>query len=172
MTLRPLSFVLVVLALAGCQTAPGPPPPPAPPPPTPPHNEFAWSQAAGDNTILGQGVWRHEGRRFTCADKLAELTPTTPYTRQRMVQLYGSDQKAVRSVAEVKARFSAQPGRDYRSYIRTTTCDAQGRFSFRDLPAGAWFVIAHGATRDGGDALAMQRVDVFGGASRSVRLGE
>jgi hypothetical protein len=158
------------LLLAGCATSPSPPAPP-PPPHIAAHDEFAWSKALGANVIQGRGVWRGDARRYSCAGQSAALIPETPYTRRRMVQLYGSDQKARRSIDQVKAISAGDPGRNYGAYVRNTQCGPEGRFEFRDLPDGAWFVIAHGVARDGASEVALQRVDVFGGAVRSVSLG-
>ncbi len=164
-----LSLLAAGLLLAGCATPPSPPPPP-PPPYVAPHDEFAWSKALGSNVVQGHGIWRDEGRRFTCAGQSAALIPETPYTRRRMIQLYGSDQKAHRPVEEVKAISTADKGFDYGAYVRNTQCGPEGRFEFRDLPDGAWFVIARGVAPAGASEVALRRVDVFGGAVRTVSL--
>jgi len=40
----------------------------------------------------------------------------------------------------VRARTVPDPNADYRSFVRSTTCQ-NGRFTFEGLPAGGWFVI-------------------------------
>lgn len=158
--------------LAGCQTGPGEPwGPVPPPPPAPPRNEFEWSAANGPNLIQGEAVWRRAGRTFSCAGQSVGLTPETPYTRQRMVELYGSDESAVRTVAEVRARSAKAPTRDYRAYVRSTECDSRGRFAFRGLPDGGWFVIVRAASPAGGSEVALRRARVAGGETRTVRIG-
>jgi hypothetical protein len=138
------------LLLAGCQTAPSGPPGLPPPPPPPPRNEFEWSAANGPNVIEGEAVWRHDGRVFSCAGQSVGLTPETPYTRQRMAELYGSDEAAIQPVTEVRARAAKAPTtRDYHAYVRSTECDSRGRFVFRDLPDGGWFVIAPAESKSG-----------------------
>jgi hypothetical protein len=161
------------LLLAGCETGPAGPygGPLPPPPPQPPRSEFAWSTAGGPNVVEGSAVWRRDHHVFTCAGQSVGLTPETPYTRRRMVELYGSDEQAIRSVAEVRARSSSGPSRDYRAYVRSTQCDGQGRFTFRDLPDGGWFVIVRGASRSGAAEVAMRHVRVEGGETRAVRIG-
>jgi hypothetical protein len=99
------------------------------------------------------------------------LTPETPYTRQRMVELYGSDEQAIRTVAEVRARSGGGPTRDYRAYVRSTQCDAQGRFAFHGLPDGGWYVIVRAASQSGAAEVALRRVRVAGGETRTVRVG-
>jgi hypothetical protein len=159
--------------LAGCQTGPSQPwGPVPPPPPPPPRNEFEWSAANGSNVIRGEAVWRSAGHTFSCAGHSVGLTPETPYTRQRMVELYGSDDAAIRTVAEVRARSAKAPTRDYRAYVRSAECDSRGRFEFRGLPDGGWFVIAPAASPAGGSEVALRRASVAGGQTRTVRFGD
>jgi hypothetical protein len=159
------------LLLAGCQTGPGYGPLPPPPPP-PPHNEFEWSAANGANSIQGEAVWRHGGHTFSCAGQSVGLTPETPYTRKRMVELYGSDESAIRTVAEVRARSAQAPStRDYRAYVRSTECDAHGRFEFHGLPDGGWFAIVRANSSSGASEVALRRVNVSGGGTRTVQIG-
>jgi hypothetical protein len=161
------------LLLAGCQTGPGAPPGPLPPPPPPPpRNEFEWSAANGANVIQGEGVWRSEGHTFSCAGQSVGLTPETPYTRQRMVELYGSADAAIRSVAEVRARSAKAPTRDYRAYVRSTECDSRGRFVFRGLPDGGWFVIVRAAAKSGAAEVGLRRAHAAGGETRTVRIAD
>lgn len=180
MKTRMALVVLAGLLLAACSTprapvyapsvpAPGPVPPPPPPPPP---NEFAWSVRPGTNGLAGVGVWVRGGRRFSCAGKSVLLTPETPYTRQRMVELYGSDEAAVRTVGEVRARNTGEPKRDYKAYVRPSQCDARGGFGFRDLPDGGWFLILRASSAAGDEVVALQRVHVAGGETRPVRIGQ
>lgn len=141
-----------------------------PPPPPPPRSEFAWSVGSGPNAVEGTAVWRRNGRTFSCAGQSVGLTPETPYTRERMVELYGSDEQAVRTVAEVRARYS-KPKRDFEAYVRSTQCDPQGHFTFRGLPDGGWFVIVRAASPSGAAEVGLKRVRVSGGETRAVRVG-
>lgn len=168
-----ISFLLGAgLLLAGCQTGPSAPwGPVPPPPPPPPRNEFEWSAANGPNIIEGEAVWRHGHQAFSCAGQSVGLTPETPYTRKRMVELYGSDEAAIRTVAEVRARSAVAPTRDYRAYVRSTECDSRGRFVFRDLPDGGWFVIARVISKSGASEVAMRLTHVSGGGTHTVRVG-
>jgi hypothetical protein len=167
-------FCLLVVAgllLAGCQTGPkeryGRIPPPPPPPP---RNEFAWSVGNGPNAVEGAGVWRRNGHFFSCAGQSVGLTPETPYTRERMLELYGSDEQAIRSMEEVRARYT-KPKRDVDAYVRSTQCDAHGRFAFHGVPSGGWFIITHGASSTGASDVALLRVHVSGGETRAVKIG-
>jgi hypothetical protein len=173
-----LSIPAAALALAACQTPtpppPAPPPPPravAPPPPPPtPLDEFAWSQRPGPNSLIGLIQYRPGANQtWTCAGQSVALTPETSYSRSRMATLYGSPERALQSVGAVRSRSAANPGLDYSRFVQTTTCDAQDGFSFRQLPDGAYFIIARvRQTRPagaGGDMVIMQRVELRGGAA-------
>jgi hypothetical protein len=55
--------------------------------------------------------------------------------------------------------------------VRRTTCDADGRFTFHDLPDGGWFVVTVAKPPDpAGDSVAItRRVELHGG-TRSITL--
>ena len=62
------------LAVSACAPSLGPPPPGYPPPPPPPAGAprfdaeaFAWSKAAGHNSIVGKLTYRQGQKRFSCA---------------------------------------------------------------------------------------------------------
>ena len=57
--------------------------------------------------------------------------------------------------AIVRARTVADPNADYRSYVRSTTCE-NGRFSFSGLPDGGWFIIAP-VSADGEERVVLMR---------------
>src|SRR5690606_27959759 len=101
------------------------------------------------------------GQVFACTGSVG-LTPDTPYTRARFRTLYGSTDRAAAPESDVRARTVADPSADYRSFVRSTTCQ-DGRFSFSGLPAGGWFIIA--PVSAGGDdrVVLMRRVETRGG---------
>jgi hypothetical protein len=161
---------LLALTVAGCAAIPPPPPPPPPPSSenTFRRQDFAWSIVQGRNSISGtlaQG-WR-------CAGGSVGLTPETPYSRSRIRRLYGSTDRAVRSVEEIRSRQVSEARDDYSAYVRTTTCDQRNRFRFERLPDGAWYVIARAnPPGSGGDEpkAVMRRVVTVGGRAISVTL--
>jgi hypothetical protein len=111
------------------------------------------------------------GRGFSCSGQVV-LTPEAPYSRWRIVQLYGSDDHAALPVAEVRSRQANRPSDEFSAFVRRTTCDAQGRFSFQGLPAGGWYVIAvaRPSSGQGQDMALMRRVETRPGTSRSITL--
>lgn len=158
------------LALTACASMPMNPYPTRPPAPAGPAEfrpgDFAWSAAAGRNTIGGRLAYRTPASRYTCAGQGVVLTPETPWTRRRMSILYGSPQSAALPVDQVRARTPSAPEGDYSAFVKRTTCDANDRFSFAGLPNGAWFVITLAKPAAGGSGpniAIMRRVETRGG---------
>lgn len=129
--------------------------------------DFSWSTRQGQASIDGRVDYRRDGEVFACTGSVA-LTPDTPYTRQRVQTLYGSTDRAAIPEAVVRARTVADPNADYRTFVRSTTCD-NGRFSFDNLPNGGWFIITP-VTAGGARIVLMRRVDTRGGRRISVSL--
>ena len=72
---------------------------------------------------------------------------------------------------DVRARTPSAPNDDYSSFVRRTTCDAADRFTFSNLPDGAWFVITVARPLAGGESVAiMRRVVTRGGRVSPVDL--
>jgi hypothetical protein len=103
----------------------------------------------------------------------------------RMHELYGSAERALEPVANVRAHSGAVHGPDPGPYVRATTCDAHSRFAFEGLPDGGYFLIARvhlesvhlesvhpdsaGAASEEGLAV-MQKVELTGGVTRQLML--
>lgn len=171
----PLSVAVVAACLlAACATTNPPlrgpiaPPPPPPPPPTP-AEEFSWSTGRGANALSVTIAYRPSAaEQWSCAGQAVALMPETSYSRGRMMALYGSADRALQTVAQVRARSAANPGPDYSQFVRSTSCDPQDGFGFAGLPDGAYFIIAlvrqvRPANATGGMVI-MQRVELRGGA--------
>lgn len=126
-------------------------------------DDFAWSTHSGRASIDGRIEYRRNGRNFDCTGSVG-LTPDTPYTRARIRTLYGSTDRAAVPEAIVRARTVADPSADYRSFVRSTTCE-NGRFNFSGLPDGGWFIIA--PVSAGGDDRVVLMRQVF---TRSGRV--
>lgn len=174
---RALLITTVSLTAAACASTYEPPVPPPPPPPvehsTPgpaldPH-QFAWSTKPGTAQIKGLVAY---GSGYSCAGGKVVLTPDAPYSRQRIQNLYGSTEHAAAPVSVVRSRQKAKAGEDYSQFVRTAACDADNRFSFRDLPAGSWFAIVVASPEgDKGESMALlRRVVLKKGEVRAVTL--
>lgn len=171
---RILLIALASAALAACETtAPVPPPPPPPAPAATSFHEenFAWSAQAGTASISGSVVYRGGAERYSCATQPVILIPDAPYSRGRIASLYGSADKAVLTVAEVRSRQAGRPRDEYSAFVRSGSCDATGRFVFQGLPAGGWFLVAVARPEQQGEPLAiMKRVAVRASEVRAVVL--
>ena len=122
--------------------------------------DFAWSAGSGRGSIDGRVAYSRDGQSFACTGSVA-LTPDTPYTRARFQTLYGSTERAAVPEAVVRARTVENPSADYRSFVRSTTCQ-NGRFEFSGLPDGDWFIIM--PVSAGGDRIVlMRRISTRGG---------
>jgi len=181
-------FASLAVVAAGCAqlqpeplATPGGPPALPPPPPPPPVSEFAWSAAPGSNAIHGVIAYTDRtGRKWACAGQSVALMPRTPSTDVRMQALYGSAQRALEPVSNVRAHSGAVRGPDPGPYVRTTTCDAHSRFAIEGLPNGGYFVIARvhleTAHAQGGSPVneeglaVMQKVELTGGVTRDLVL--
>ena len=128
--------------------------------------DFAWSSQPGSAAIEGRVAY---GPGYTCAGSVG-LTPETPSTRHRFLNLYGSLDRAALPASEVRARSVGEASADYRAYVRDTTCDAQGRFRFDGLPQGGWFIIAPVRQGSGEPVVLMRRVQTGSRGAVSVTL--
>ena len=115
--------------------------------------DFAWSARSGRGSIDGRVTFSRDDQAFACTGSVA-LTPDTPYTRARFQALYGSTERAAIPEAVVRARTVENPSADYRSFVRSTTCQ-NGRFEFSGLPDGDWFIIT--PVSAGGDRIVLMR---------------
>lgn len=157
-SLAAAAAIAAVGALAACAT--GPTSGPAPASTAFSAADFAWSSASGAGAIDGRIDYRQNGDVYTCTGSVG-LTPDTPYTRARFRTLYGSTDRAALPEAVVRARTVSDPNADYRSYVRSATCQ-DGRFSFSGLPSGGWFIIAP-VSAGGERVVLMRHVDTRNG---------
>jgi len=170
-----------LVALAACEEAPMGPVDVHPtaglteqslPPPTPfDPRAFAWSAQPGSDSLVGVLRYRRQGLPYGCAGEDVLLIPDVPWSRRRMIILYGAASSAAVPVSIVRARTPSAPSGDYARFVRRTTCDADGRFSFQGLPDGGWFVVTVAKPLDPtGDSIAItKRVELRGG-TRSITL--
>ncbi len=175
---KALLAVCLCGALGACETVypPAPPPPPAETRPVGPGpafraHDFSWSAEHGNAAIHGDVTFQRGGRPYGCAGQSVILTADAPYSHWRMAQLYGSPERAAVPVSEVRSRQESPPPDEYSSFVRRTTCDAQGHFSFQGLPVGGWFVVVVAQPRGGGEPIAlMRRVETRAGLIRNLIL--
>lgn len=160
-----LLFAALGTALAACETVPMNGPGGSGPASSAFNaSDFAWSAASGRGSIDGQVSFNRDGQTYSCTGSVG-LTPDTRYTRARFQTLYGSTDRAAIPEAVVRARTVENPSADYRSFVRSATCQ-NGRFEFTGLPDGGWFIIT--PVSAGGDRIVLMRRVVTRGARLSV----
>lgn len=175
--MRRLAAIFVAaVALAACAEEPlglAPPNTPAMYAPEPAADfrasDFAWSTQAGSASIVGILAFGGGPGRYICNDVI--LTPETPWTRRRMMVLYGSPMAADVPLDIVQARTASAPSDDYARFAKKAVCDGENRFSFDALPPGVWYVItlAKPIGGRGGRVAVMRRVETRVG-QRQVTL--
>lgn len=141
--------------------------------------DVAWSKQRGANTIVGTAQLKAgDGVTRSCASLSVRLAPDSSYTRERVELLYGDADAAYVSATEAK-RARAQPGANvkaaYEKSLKAATCDAKGRFTFKNLPDGTYYVMAPvvwrgkiGEVSEGG--FFMRRVTVEGGETARLAM--
>lgn len=170
---------LGAMLLASCATT-------APPPTftlAAPFNaaDFAWSRMEGKNTIAGDAVLRTVGGDVkTCAGYQVQLLPATAYTQEYVTRRFKSPQGGYAPFLSIlQGTYTLDTGLG--DFKRTTTCNAQGAFTFSGLADGSYFVIAkvewqsiagggyyyYNQTQGGDIAL---KVTVAGGETQVVTL--
>jgi hypothetical protein len=179
---RVVMAATAALLLAACEETPmgpesptgGPPPPnygALPPPSAFDPQEFAWSTEKGSGSITGAFGYHRGPSHYICQGEDVLLIPETPWSRRRMMILYGSANAAAIPVSIVRARSPSAPSGDYARYVRRTTCDADNHFAFDSLPVGAWYVVTVGRPAEGsGEPIAVTRRVEIGGGPRPVAL--
>ena len=114
------------ILLAGCAAQPKPPLP---------RLEFSQAEhapwlAAGAASITGQALRRQRGGGVvTCAGERVLLMPATPYMRSVVRRALGGDTAA-----------DGRPPAEAASLLKSTRCDAEGRFRFDGLAPLRWIV--------------------------------
>jgi opacity protein-like surface antigen len=166
-----LSAAAAAILLAGCAA-------------TPQQASFdpaavAWSTQAGKNTLAGVArVQMADGKTRSCAKQPVRLAPDSGYARERMQALYGNTEAGYVDAQEAQ-RVREQAGLNvdqaYEQSLKTAACNSKGRFVFKNLPDGTYYVMApvvwrnkHASQNDGG--YFMQRVTIGGGETLRVTM--
>ena len=142
----------------------------------------------GKNTIEGSAVFRQDdGGLQNCAGRSVILVPATKYAQERANILYGngSDGKIIEGVRQITTfgqyeNVTLSPDIDnFHKYFKETTCDVDGRFSFKNVADGNFFIFTEIVWQVrvnqyqqpysyGG--ILMQKVNVKGGERKTVIL--
>jgi hypothetical protein len=162
MKTRLVAAALLGACASACASSGGYGPPPPPPisqaPATFDPADFAWSQQAGVASIRGGIAYRGPNAPYVCRDAAVALTPDTPYSRERILRLYGSTERAAVPVSIVRSRQAGAPSNAFSKFVRSTRCNIDNQFVFDRLPPGSWFVIVAVKPQSGqGEQVALLR---------------
>ncbi len=96
-----------------------------------PEQEYASMPETGTATVRGQAFLKTRGGDVkTAAGEEVLLNPVTNYSRQWY------------DVSYLGGRAPTEPDPRYARYIRKTVADGEGRFTFSNVPAGQYYVVA------------------------------
>lgn len=132
----------------------------------------------GKNTVEGSALMRQRGGGVvTCAGFEARLFPVTAYASERMQTLYGNTNRGFLDVRLLNSTKFIPDSVEYYRFMKTTICDSQGKFAFKEIADGAFYVVTwitwevpvnRYMSRQGGSL--MQRVTVRGGEAKEIVL--
>ncbi len=133
--------------------------------------EIKWVKNEGNNEIKGSALLRQRGGGVvTCAGNKVGAIPSSTYATERMRALYGNTNKGYNQTTLVE-----DPDPRYWEIILTTTCDAQGYFTFRDVPDGEYYIVTgifwEISSQNQGGTL-MERVKVENGEKIEIVLSQ
>lgn len=100
--------------------------------------EAAFIKKPGKGIITGHAFrTRRLGQIVNAAGEVVWLVPATAFARERFNNLFGRDKYVPYH------RFPAEDNPDpaYREYVRQTKTESNGRFLFKDVPPGSYFVM-------------------------------
>ena len=107
---------------------------------------------------------------MTCAAIEAYLLVATDYAKERAGHNHWNPERGFRSAANPLPQFNPHYA-DYASSRRTSRCDSQGVFEFREVPDGDYYaatsVYLEGRGRHA-RRISMQRVRVSGGETKRI----
>lgn len=99
-------------------------------------NAANFIKQTGKGGITGQAfLRRNDGIVVYAAGSEVSLLPKTPHTDEIVSKMFGSSR-----FAYTKVGFNNQDPR-FIEYIKTTTADGEGRFTFSSLPNGSYYLI-------------------------------
>lgn len=129
----------------------------------------------GTNTVTGSAMVRQRGGGVvTCAGNKVKLFPSTPYTDERHGLIISGSSGGFVSPATYRGPFRFDPDpAEYKVNVIETLCDAQGKFEFRNVADGDFYVTTEVMwqieySTQGG--LFVRKVSLQGGETKSVIL--
>ena len=106
-------------------------------------DEVAFIHERGTNTIKGNAFLRQQGGDVvSCAGSEVLLIPKGSYSTERMKKLFGTaSAKGFKEKPTVRFRRELKAVDGYWHALKRTTCDIDGKFEFRNVAAGSYFIV-------------------------------
>jgi hypothetical protein len=114
-------------------------------------SEISWSLEEGNNIIEGDGfLMRRDGQIVKCSGRKVELIPQGTYSKERMKLKYGTGnfvrlpmyehQLSQRHDYTYEGIYLELADPKYTEDIRSTICNIDGKFKFKNIPNGDYFI--------------------------------
>lgn len=136
--------------------------------------DVARINAQGDASVSGTAQIRlANGEYQGCAGFNVELLPAAAYADERILHTYGNNLRGQILMAQNPPSFTPDV-KAYHELLRKTTCDDDNHFSFAEVAAGDYYIIAfiiwdEGDKKHGGGV--MQHVHLNPAQNVSVSVG-
>ncbi|MCS6259885.1 hypothetical protein G3479_11575 [Shewanella baltica] len=131
----------------------------------------------GNNAIEGNAFLRQRGGGVvTCSGMTVQLVPATAYATERALSYFGTTESGFAADEGIFNKKMPPRPADYDKYSKTTVCDSEGRFKFKDLSDGTYYVttsitwMTGDYSRQGG--LLLKRVYLQDGETAEVIMSQ
>ncbi|MBC8025001.1 MAG: hypothetical protein H7Y89_03335 [Steroidobacteraceae bacterium] len=139
--------------------------------------EVRFVKQTGTSTVSGKASLKlADGTFKDCAGFNIELLPVAAYSKERIVRTYGNDQHGQILMEQNPPKFTPDAP-EYHDMLIKGACDLRGEFSFSNVPAGDYFVMAFiiwddasGPTPRKTGGAVMKRIRVSAGSQIEVLL--
>lgn len=118
----------------------------------------------GKNTIVGDSNAVADWR---CREQPVHLIPAVPYTQERFSWEYRNANGG--QYSGTYQSFQPSP-ENFFVLTRKSRCNADGRFQFKNVADGEFYVVTNVSSKEGGWSTAAAKVAVRGGERREVRV--
>lgn len=104
--------------------------------------EVSWVRGKGTATVQGKAfTYDNTGKKQTCAGEKVSLVPVADYSSERIGIIYGTNEGG--NYAGGHVLFEEQEGdEEYLSYTLTANCSGSGKFKFKNILQGQYFLLA------------------------------
>jgi hypothetical protein len=105
-------------------------------------DEVRFVKQVGNSTVSGEAFLKlADGTYKNCAGFNVELLPVSAYAKERITKTYGNDQHGQILMEQNPPKFTPDVP-EYHEMLIKGACDQRGEFTFNNVPAGDYFVIA------------------------------